>query len=281
MKKIKIIVPEYLKENTKNQNFRRILQWRLQRIPLESLISINRSFDPNRPNPLQCFPISDHFPYISSMHSRWTKKWYSREWHVVWNGKSLSLSGLGLLQQFYTACPRKRFLNLVYLVQRTSQEIIISISRIIHDFLACFAHLYYRELYLREFENLLETEFFRFDFILLFLLLQLSPQYNIPFVLESSKRGYRVNTMLVIYFSCSRNKRYWCVCTSISERVMLSAIFLVIVTCAVATHGSVPFRGECKREAIFQKIAKGNKMNNRSIWLCTKTSKEMLSFVRL
>ena len=29
-------------------------------------------------------------------HNCWTKKWYSREWHVVWNGKTLSRSGLGL-----------------------------------------------------------------------------------------------------------------------------------------------------------------------------------------
>ena len=66
----------------------------------------------NRPNPLRNYV----FPFQTTCHSlekmilclryihihisphaqRWTKKWYSREWHVAWNGKTFSRSGLGL-----------------------------------------------------------------------------------------------------------------------------------------------------------------------------------------
>ena len=58
----------------------------------------------------------------------------------------------------------------------------------------------------------------------------MSPQYNIPLVLESSKRGYRVNTMLVISF------------TSHLHAGVITAIQAAL--CRTGGEGQYKFRGD-------------------------------------
>ncbi|XP_031560802.1 uncharacterized protein LOC116296840 [Actinia tenebrosa] len=56
-----------------------------------------------------------------------------------------------------------------------------------------------------------------------------------------------------------------CFGLQLEKKAMLSTGFLVIVTCAVATSGSGPFRGVCRRKGIFQKIGKDRVLQNHVI----------------